>query len=321
MASEENLSSLQEEETQTSAGTETAGASPAGSESPENGEMTNLFDSMEKLPPPLAQGEIVQGTILKVTDAEVLLDIGLKTEAALPKDQFLKEDGTLAVAPGETVDVYVEHYDEMTGALSVSHQRAVRTKAWEQVERAFTEGAVIRGRVTERIKGGLTVDIGVPAFLPGSHADVRPHPNLDGLAGQEIECKIIKLNRSRNNVVVSRKAVLEEQLNRRKAALREQLAEGAVLTGLVKNLTDYGVFVDLGGIDGLLHITDLSWARGSSLGSGAGRPGNQCEGPEVRPGERAGVAGFEATGPRSVGSGSGNLPTGGQKAWPRGQRD
>jgi small subunit ribosomal protein S1 len=261
MASEENLSSLQEEESQTSVGTEPTGANPAGGESPDNSEIANLFDSMEKLPPPLAQGEIVQGTVLKVTDSEVLLDIGLKTEAALPKEQFLKEDGTLAVAPGETIDVYIEHYDEMTGALSVSHQRAVRTKVWEQVEHAFNEGMVIRGRVTERIKGGLTVDIGVPAFLPGSHADVRPHPNLDGLAGQEIECKIIKLNRGRNNVVVSRKAVLEEQLNRRKATLREQLAEGAVLSGLVKNLTDYGVFVDLGGIDGLLHITDLSWGR------------------------------------------------------------
>src|SRR5581483_1952906 len=143
----------------------------------------------------------------------------------------------------------------------VSHQKAVHSKAWEEIEKAFRDHTTIRGRVIERIKGGLVVDVGVRAFLPGSHADIRQHTNLDTLIGQEIECQVLKLNRKRNNLVISRRQALEEERKRRKPALMASLSEGAVLSGRIKNLTDYGAFVDLGGLDGLLHITDISWGR------------------------------------------------------------
>jgi len=259
MASEDNHSSLQDGGTtpETQVAAETLSA-----DSPDSSEVGNLLESMEALsPPPVVQGEIVQGRVLAVTDTEVLIDIGVKSEAALPRSEFLTDEGQLAVATDDVVDVWVEHFDETTGAISVSHQKAVRSKAWEEIERAFREQTSLRGRVIDRIKGGLAVDIGVRAFLPGSHADLRPHANLDALKGQEIECKVIKLNRKRNNVVVSRKQAMEDEHNRRKSALMAMLSEGAILTGRVKNLTDYGVFVDLGGMDGLLHITDLSWGR------------------------------------------------------------
>jgi small subunit ribosomal protein S1 len=220
-----------------------------------------LLERMEPLSPPVAQGEIVRGRILNVTADEVVIDIGLKTEVSVPRSEFLTSDGQLKVGPGETVDVWVEQYNELAGTAVVSHQKAAHRKVWEDIERAFQDQTSLRGHIVERVKGGLTVDIGVRAFLPASHADSRLHSSLDGLLGQEISCKVIKLNRKRNNVVVSRKLAIEEELIRRKNELMERLAEGAELVGRVKSLTDYGVFVDLGGMDGLLHITDLSWGR------------------------------------------------------------
>jgi small subunit ribosomal protein S1 len=221
-----------------------------------------LLEAMEPLsPPPVVQGEMARGRILKVTGDEVVIDIGLKTELSVPRSEFLTSAGELTVGPGDSVDVWVEQYDELTGTVVISHQKAARRKVWEEIERAFQDQTPLRGRVVERIKGGLIVDIGVRAFLPASHADSRPHANLEGLLGQEIPCKVIKLNRKRNNVVVSRKLAIEEELNHRKSELMERLVEGAELVGKVKNLTDYGVFVDLGGMDGLLHVTDLSWGR------------------------------------------------------------
>ena len=224
--------------------------------------MSNLLAGMETLSAaPLVPGEVVQGKVLKVADGEVVIDLGLKTEATAPFAEFLNSEGQVSVAPGDTVDIWIEQYDEETGRVEISHQKAVRRKVWEDIERAFQEQTTITGRVIDRIKGGLTVDVGVPAFLPASHADVRAHRNVDELKGQEITCKIIKINRKRNNVVVSRKLALEEELNRRKSELAERLVEGAEVVGKVKNLADYGVFVDLGGMDGLLHITDLAWGR------------------------------------------------------------
>jgi small subunit ribosomal protein S1 len=211
--------------------------------------------------PSITAGEIVQGQVLKITDTEVVVDVGLKCEAQVPRHEFLALDGHLRISPGDTVDLWVENYDEASGTVTVSYQRALRRKTWDGVERAFQDQSNITCRVVDRIKGGLMVDIGVPAFLPASHADVRVHANLDELKGQEFPCKVIKVNRKKNNVVVSRRAAIEEELNRRKAELAERLVEGAEVVGKVKNLTDYGVFVDLGGIDGLLHITDLSWGR------------------------------------------------------------
>jgi len=229
---------------------------------PEISEVANLMEGMEALSTPtIAAGEIVQGHVLKITDTEVVVDVGLKCEAQVPRSEFLALDGHLRISPGDTVDLWVDNYDEPSGTVSVSYQRALRRKTWDGVERAFQDQTNITCRVVDRIKGGLMVDIGVPAFLPASHADVRVHANLDELKGQEFPCKVIKVNRKKNNVVVSRKAAIEEELNRRKQELAERLLEGAEVVGKVKNLTDYGVFVDLGGIDGLLHITDLSWGR------------------------------------------------------------
>ena len=229
---------------------------------PEISEVANLMEGMEALSTPtIAAGEIVQGHVLKITDTEVVVDVGLKCEAQVPRSEFLALDGHLRISPGDTVDLWVDNYDEPSGTVSVSYQRALRRKTWDGVERAFQDQTNITCRVVDRIKGGLMVDIGVPAFLPASHADVRVHANLDELKGQEFPCKVIKVNRKKNNVVVSRKAAIEEELNRRKQELAERLVEGAEVVGKVKNLTDYGVFVDLGGIDGLLHITDLSWGR------------------------------------------------------------
>ncbi len=250
--------------------------SPEAVTAPADGADVNLLDSMGTLTS-IAQGEVVQGRVLKVTESEVLVDVGVKCEAAVPREEFLTDDGQLKVAPGDAVDVWIEHYDEMAGTVSVSHRKAARRRAWEEIDRASQGQTILQGRVVERIKGGLAVDLtGVRAFLPGSHADLRPHCNLDALLGQEITCKVIKLNKKRSNVVVSRKLALEEETTRRKAELRERLKEGAELVGRVKNLTDYGVFVDLGGMDGLLHITDLSWGR-------AGHPSEVVQiGQEIR---------------------------------------
>ena len=265
MFSDENPSGLQEASTLQETSTEEvetpgSAATPASNVA-DPADVANLLEGMSALPAPLVPGQVVQGRILNLTDSEALVDIGLKSEATIPLSEFLTGEGELTVAPGDTVDVWVEQFDELTGTVAVSYQKAVRQRIWDEIEHAFQTQTSLCGRVIERIKGGLTVDIGVPAFLPASHAEVRAHANLDSLAGQEITCKVIKINRKRNNVVVSRKLALEEDLALRKTELMERLVEGAELVGKVKNLTDYGVFVDLGGMDGLLHITDLSWGR------------------------------------------------------------
>jgi small subunit ribosomal protein S1 len=231
-----------------------------GQSASESREIRNILESVDSLST-IAQGEIVSATVVKMTETEVVIDVGLKCEGAIPRQEFLALDGQVHVAPGDTVHVLIEHYNESEGTVRVSYEKAARRKAWEDIERAFQEQKTVQGRVIERIKGGLTVDLGIPAFLPGSHADLRPHFNLDSLVGKEVPLKVIKVNRKRSNAVVSRRLVLEEELTQRKTRLLEQLREGAVLVGHVKNLTNYGVFVDLGGIDGLLHITDLSWGR------------------------------------------------------------
>lgn len=231
-----------------------------GNEEGEAIEPGELFAGLEGISEP-AEGKIVQGRVLNITDSEVFVDIGQKSEAVIPKSEFLRADGSLSVQADDVVDVQIESYDETEGTFTVSHRRAARLKAWDEVEKAFNDQSVIRGHVVERTKGGLIVDVGARAFLPGSQADIRPLRNLDSLIGQEIACKIIKLNKSRNNLVVSRKAALEDELKEKKAQLLGSLVEGAEITGRVKNVTDYGAFVDLGGLDGLLHITDMAWGR------------------------------------------------------------
>src|SRR5499427_3368992 len=208
-----------------------------------------------------AEGEVMKGTVLKITDTDVIVDIGYKSEGVISVTQFTDPAGHLTIKVGDLIDVLLEDTDDGDGHVVLSKEKAEKVKVWEEVEKAYNENSIIRGRVIERIKGGLSVDIGVRAFLPGSQIDVRPVKNLDALKGKEIECRVIKLNRKRGNIVLSRKLVLEDEQTRRKAFTLEVLKEDADVRGIVKNITDYGVFVDLGGIDGLLHVTDLSWGR------------------------------------------------------------
>jgi small subunit ribosomal protein S1 len=239
---------------------------PAGSgrfATPEGGEEVANYEEMLDAygTQKFAEGEVMQGTVLKITDTDVVVDVGYKSEGIIPKNQFIDPDGHLNVAVGDVIDVLLEDTEDHDGHLILSKEKAEKIKIWEDVERAHNENLVIRGRVIERIKGGLSVDIGVRAFLPGSQIDVRPIKNLDSLKGKEIECRVIKLNRKRGNIVLSRKIVLETEQARKKAFTLEVLREEAEVRGTVKNITDYGVFIDLGGIDGLLHVTDLSWGR------------------------------------------------------------
>src|SRR5947199_3014200 len=208
-----------------------------------------------------AEGEVMKGMVLKLTDTDVIVDIGYKSEGVIPVAQFIDPNGRLTIKVGDIIDVLLEDTEDMEGHIVLSKEKAEKVKVWEEVERAYNENRVIRGRVVERIKGGLSVDIGVRAFLPGSQIDVRPVKNLDAFRGKEIECRVIKLNRKRGNIVLSRKLVLENEQARKKAVTLGVLEEGADVRGVVKNITDYGVFIDLGGIDGLLHVTDLSWGR------------------------------------------------------------
>src|SRR5687767_10184129 len=209
----------------------------------------------------MAEGEVVKGTVLKVTDAAVVVDVGYKSEGLIPIHEFLDENGNVTVQSGDTVDVLLERTEDREGHIVLSREKAEKMKIWDEVEKAYAERKVVIGRVIERIKGGLAVDIGVRAFLPGSQIDVRPVRNLDALKGQELRMRVIKVNKKRGNIVLSRKALLEEENAEKKKTTLETLAEGKVLRGTVKNITDYGAFIDLGGIDGLLHITDMSWGR------------------------------------------------------------
>jgi small subunit ribosomal protein S1 len=207
-----------------------------------------------------AEEVVVTGTVVKITDKHAVIDIGLKSEGLIPIDQVLDHEGKPKFNAGDTVEVVVER-EEPEGGYLVSYEKALRHKIWDKLEKAANEKVPVKGMVVSRVKGGLTVDIGIKAFLPGSQIEVRPVRNLDGYIGTEIEVRVIKLNKKRGNVVISRKEILEEEQNAKKAVTLAHLAEGSVLTGTVKNLTDYGAFVDLGGLDGLLHITDMSWGR------------------------------------------------------------
>jgi small subunit ribosomal protein S1 len=207
-----------------------------------------------------AEEVVVTGTVVKITDTHVVVDIGLKSEGLIPIEQVLDLQGNSKFKTGDTVDVVVER-EEAEGGYLVSYEKALRHKIWDKLEKAANDKVPVKGLVVSRVKGGLTVDIGIKAFLPGSQIEVRPVRNLDGYIGSEIEVRVIKLNKKRGNVVISRKEILEEEQNAKKAVTLATLEEGSILTGTVKNLTDYGAFVDLGGLDGLLHITDMSWGR------------------------------------------------------------
>ena len=205
------------------------------------------------------EGEVVRGRVVHVGSSEVLVDVGYKSEGAIPIEEFHRS-GTLPKV-GEEIEVYLEAKEDAEGLIVLSKDKADKIKVWDAITRAHEKGLPVEGRIVEVVKGGLAVDVGVKAFLPGSQVDLRPVKNLASLLGQNIRAKVIKLNRRRGNVVLSRRSVLEEEREEKKKHTLEVLAEGMVLTGTVKNITDYGAFIDLGGIDGLLHVTDMSWGR------------------------------------------------------------
>jgi small subunit ribosomal protein S1 len=221
----------------------------------------HLIEDYSHLAPP-SEGELLQGRVVKITPQEVIVDFGYKLEGVVPIEQVRQPDGSLPLKAGDSIDVIVDrHGPQPEGYVLLSHTRASRLRIWTTLERAMREQLLVSGHVVERTKGGLLVDVGVPAFMPGSQVDMRPLHDLDQFIGQDIPVKILKLNRRRGNVVVSRKLAIEEDLKARKERALEHLYEGAEVAGVVKNLTDYGAFVDLGGIDGLLHVSDMSHGR------------------------------------------------------------
>jgi small subunit ribosomal protein S1 len=207
-------------------------------------------------------GMILTGLIIEVTDDVVIVNVGLKSEAVIPLEQFKNERGEVEVKAGDSVEVALDSVEDGTGETRLSREKAKRARTWTRLEEAFNKAEIVTGVITGRVKGGFTVEIeNVRAFLPGSLVDVRPVRDTSYLENKPLEFKVIKLDQKRNNVVVSRRAVVEQEFSAERSALMDNLQEGAVVRGAVKNLTDYGAFVDLGGIDGLLHITDMAWKR------------------------------------------------------------
>ena len=209
----------------------------------------------------LQEGQIIRGRVIGITPSEVIVDIGYKSEGIIAVSEFTDFSGNVTVKEGDSVDVLLERTEDQNGYVVLSKDKAEKMKVWDEVEKSYRSGSTVRGRVIDRIKGGLAVDIGVKAFLPGSLVDVKPIKNLESLRGKDFDFKVISVDKKRGNIVLSRKAVVEVEQEAKKKETLQLLEEGRVLRGTVKNLTDYGAFVDLGGLDGLLHVTDMSWGR------------------------------------------------------------
>ena len=210
----------------------------------------------------LEDGSIVSGEVVKIDNDHILVDVNFKSEGQIPAKEFIGPDGELEIGVGDQVDVYVVRKDEAEGTIILSRERALRMKLFDKLEDILDTEKTISGRIVRRVKGGYTVDLGgVEAFLPGSHVDLRPVPDMDALVGQEFAYRVLKINRRRSNIIVSRRVLLEEQREEQRKSLLSTLDEGQIVEGKVKNITEYGVFVDLGGLDGLLHITDMAWKR------------------------------------------------------------
>ncbi len=225
----------------------------------ESEDLLALLDHYEETLQEIREGQILPGTVVEVREQEVLLNIGFKSEGVIPIEEF---DDPSALSPGDVFDVFLEKIENQDGLVVLSKERADFLKVWDRIKAAHESGDVVHGTVDRRIKGGLVVKLwGVDTFLPGSQVALRQVPNLEDMIGQEIECRIIKKNKRRRNVVVSRRVVLEQEREQKKRKLIAELEKGQIRKGVVKNITDFGAFVDLGGIDGLLHITDLSWGR------------------------------------------------------------
>jgi small subunit ribosomal protein S1 len=226
------------------------------SESMEN--VMNLYEESFKR---FAEGEVVTGRIISVDKDHVLVDIGYKSEGQIRIHEFKDEEGNIAAEVGDSVEVMVEWWDDEEERVVLSKEKAANIKTWDAIKNSYDEDGTVEGVISNRVKGGFSVDIGVQAFLPGSQADLRPIRNLDELVGKTFEFKILKYNRKRSNIVLSRRAILEKEREEKRATTLASIHDGKEVEGIVKNITDYGVFIDLGGVDGLLHITDISWGR------------------------------------------------------------
>jgi small subunit ribosomal protein S1 len=218
----------------------------------------------------IQEGEVVRGRIVQVSEDFVMVDIGYKSEGEIPIAEFVDETGNVQANIGDEVDVLLEYHDDDEGSVFLSKEKAEKIKIWDDISRIYAEDGVIEGKVVSRVKGGLSVDVGIQAFVPGSQVDLRPVRNLESLIGRTFDFKILKYNKKRRNVVLSRRVLLEKEREALKSKTLEDLEDGKIMEGVVKNITDYGVFVDLGGIDGLLHITDMSWGR-------VGHPSEMCQ--------------------------------------------
>ncbi|RJQ81723.1 MAG: 30S ribosomal protein S1 [Desulfobacteraceae bacterium] len=239
-----------------------AGSPDAAETSPSTeGSMDDLMDLYEESFKRFAEGEVVTGRIISVDKDHVLVDIGYKSEGQIRINEFMDEKGQIKAQPGDKVEVMVEWWDDENEVVVLSKEKAEKVKVWEEIKKAYEADEPIEGIIASRVKGGFSVDIGVNAFLPGSQADLRPVRNLDEMVGKKYKFKILKFNRKRSNIVLSRRVILEGERESKRSTTLSSIHEGKVVKGIVKNITEYGVFVDLGGVDGLLHITDISWGR------------------------------------------------------------
>ena len=228
---------------------------------PQDDSMESMIDLYEKSFMRFAEGEVVSGRIIAVEKDYVLVDIGYKSEGQIQIHEFMDEEGNLKAKVGDTVDVMVEWWDDEEERVILSKEKAAKVKVWEDIKKSYDEDGTVEGVILNRVKGGFSVDIGVQAFLPGSQADLRPIRNLDDMVGKTFTFKILKYNRKRSNIVLSRRVILEEEREASRTDTLASIHEGKIIEGIVKNITEYGIFVDLGGVDGLLHITDISWGR------------------------------------------------------------
>jgi small subunit ribosomal protein S1 len=247
----------QDHETQTK---EKTALNERSSGNPGDEEFKELYEESLKT---FQEGEVVKGRIVGIDKEFVMIDIGYKSEGRIPMSEFLSPTGEINARAGEWVDVLIEKRDDEEGDILLSKERAAKILVWDEISRIYRDDGVIEGKVIGKVKGGLTVDIGIPAFLPGSQIDLQPIRDMDHLLGETFPFKILKYNKKRNNVVLSRRVLLEKEREEQRNAILNTLENDQILEGIVKNITDYGIFIDLGGIDGLLHVTDMSWGRAS----------------------------------------------------------
>jgi len=224
-------------------------------------EMDSMHDLYEQSFRNIQEGEVIRGHIVQVSEDFVMVDIGYKSEGQISIHEFRDESGIVQAEVGDEIDVLLEYHDDDDGTIHLSKEKAAKIKVWDDISRIYSDDGMIEGKIVAKVKGGLAVDIGVQAFLPGSQVDLRPIRNLESLIGHTFPFKVLKYNKKRRNVVLSRRTLLEKEREQMKSLTLATLEDSKVVDGIVKNITDYGVFVDLGGIDGLLHITDMSWGR------------------------------------------------------------